>query len=64
MYLNYNENLQQYEIDYNQYVLPEIDTKNFIFNYKNAQVKDNTTGNYVELSSVLSNEELIKNTFF
>lgn len=61
MYLNYNEDLQKYEIKYNQYGLKEIDTSKSVINYEDAQVKDNNTGNYVKLNSVLPNEVLNKN---
>jgi len=68
MYLNYNEDLQKYEIKYNQYGLKEIDISKSIINYEDVLVKDNNTGNYVKLNSVLPNEVLneniINNLFF
>ena len=68
MYLNYNEELQKYEIEYHQYGLREVDTSKFIINYENAEVKNNNSGAYAKIKYVLSEEalqrDLLSESFF
>lgn len=56
MYLKYNEKLDKYQIEYQQYGLREVDSSQFIWNYKYINVKDNNTGKFVKVQKILPKE--------